>query len=77
MPHVLAEAGCIEYGPAVDLTTTLAIQEPVRDDVVIVVEKWESVEALYAHTRAPHMAEYRESVKDFVVSVGLQVLTPA
>jgi quinol monooxygenase YgiN len=77
MPHVLAEDGCIEYGPAVDVPTPLAIQEPVRDDVVVVIEKWDSVETLLAHTQAPHMAEYRTRVRDYVVSVGLQVLEPA
>ena len=77
MPHVLAEDGCIEYGPAVDVATTLAIQEPVRDDVVVVIEKWDSVETLNAHTRAAHMADYRTRVKDYVVGVTLQVLAPA
>src|SRR5262245_54692226 len=77
MPHVLAEAGCIEYGPAVDVATTLAIQEPGRDNTVVVVEKWDSVESLLAHTRAEHMADYRSRVADFVVGVTLQVLTPA
>jgi quinol monooxygenase YgiN len=77
MPHVLAEEGCIEYGPAVDVHTTLAIQEPVRDDVVVVVEKWDSVEALLAHTKAAHMADYRTRVKDYVVVVSLQILQPA
>lgn len=77
MPHVLAEDGCIEYGPAVDVPTPLAIQEAVRDDVVVVVEKWDSVDALVAHTRTPHMADYRTRVKDYVTSVALQVLRPA
>ena len=77
MPHVLAEPGCLEYGPAVDIATPLAIQEAVRDDVVVVIEKWDSVEALVAHTRTPHMADYRTRVKDFVVGVTLQVLAPA
>src|SRR4051812_48439599 len=71
---VRAEAGCLEYGPAVDVASGMAAQGPVRDDVVVVVEKWESVEALLAHSRAPHMAEYRGRVKDFVRSVRLDVL---
>ena len=43
----------------------------------IVIEKWESVEALYAHSAAPHMTEYRAKVKDFVVGVKLQVTEAA
>ncbi|MDB5306498.1 MAG: antibiotic biosynthesis monooxygenase [Gemmataceae bacterium] len=73
---VRAEAGCIEYGAAVDEPTSSPAQVLAGEDVVVVVEKWESVEALAAHTAAPHMAEYRPRVKDFVRGVRLQVLRP-
>jgi quinol monooxygenase YgiN len=75
-PLVRAEAGCIEYQAAIDIPTTLAVQEGPRDDAVIVVEKWESLEALYAHTQAPHMSEYRGKVKDYVQGVSLEVMEP-
>jgi quinol monooxygenase YgiN len=74
--HVRAEDGCLEYGAAVDEPTSLAAQEPVGDDVVVVVEKWESVAALEAHVTAPHMTDYRERVRDYVESVRLTVLRP-
>jgi quinol monooxygenase YgiN len=74
--HVRAEPGCIEYGAAVDVPTSLAVQEDAGENVVVVVEKWESVEALQAHTTAPHMADYRERVRDYVESVRLMVLRP-
>ena len=77
VPLVRAEAGCIEYGPTVDMPVTLAVPTPVRDNVVVVVEKWESLDALRAHTTAPHMQEYRVRVKDIVARVQLQVLQPA
>jgi len=54
----------------------IAAQQPVRDNVVVVVEQWESLEALNDHLVAPHMAEYRTSVKDLVVSTSLRVLEP-
>jgi quinol monooxygenase YgiN len=76
-PVVRQETGCLEYAPAVDLNTEIPAQAPVRDDVVTVVEKWEDTAALNAHLAAPHMAEYRESVKDIIVSVDLRVLEPA
>ena len=76
VPLVRAEAGCLEYGSAIDLPTDFAAQLPVRDNVVTVVEKWESLDALRAHTVAPHMAEYRTRVKDLVVAVKIQVLQP-
>ena len=77
VPQVHAEAGCIEYGPAIDLATPVAGQSPVRGDVVTVIEKWESVDALQAHLAAPHMAAYRAEVKGFVTGVEIQVLEPA
>jgi quinol monooxygenase YgiN len=72
-----AEAGCLEYGPTVDVASGLGVQGPVRDYVVTVVEKWENLQALHAHSSAPHMLDYRGRVKDLVVRVQLQVLQPA
>ncbi len=76
-PLVRAEAGCIEYGATIDVPTTLAVQDGPRADVITVIEKWASVEALYAHGAEPHMLEYRARVKDFVASLKLQVTEPA
>ena len=75
-PLVRQEAGCIEYQATVDEATPLAAQELAGDDAVVVVEKWETVAALQAHSRAPHMAEYREKVRDYVRGVALRVLRP-
>jgi len=77
VPKVRAERGCHEYFPATDVASGLPVQGPARDDIVVVVEKWESVAALEAHLIAPHMMEYRPKVKDFVKKVGLQILSPA
>lgn len=77
IPAVLEEYGCIEYGPAVDVETTIPAQGEVRPNVVMVIEKWASIEALEAHLIAPHMLAYREKVKDLVRGVTLNVLEPA
>src|SRR5437763_1907046 len=77
VPKVRAEAGCIEYFPAIDVATGMAVQGPQREDIVVVIEKWESIAALEAHLIAPHMMEYRPKVKDFVKKVGLQILSPS
>jgi quinol monooxygenase YgiN len=77
VPLVRAEVGCLEYGAAVDVPTGIPVQLPQRENVVTIVEKWESVEALKAHLQAPHMAAYRPRVKDLVVGTTLQVLQPA
>jgi quinol monooxygenase YgiN len=72
-PLVRAEDGCIEYQAATDVKTTLAVQDGPREDVITVVEKWASLDALYAHTKAAHMAEYRTRVSEFVTGVRLVV----
>ena len=77
VPDVRAEAGCIEYGGAVDVPSGLAVQLPLRPDVVTVVEKWTDLPALTAHLRAPHMTVYRERVQAFVVHTTIIVLEPA
>lgn len=77
VPDVRGEKGCIEYGPAVDLETGISVQEPCREDAVIVIEKWVDLEALKAHSVAPHMAAYRERVKDIMVGTSLQILRNA
>lgn len=76
VPLVRAEVGCIEYGAAVDVVTSLPVPVPLRADVVTVVEKWESLDHLHAHLGAPHMLEYRSRVKEYVTRVALQVLQP-
>ena len=77
LPNVLAEDGCLAYGPTVDLDTGFEVQIPLRNQMVTIVEQWESLDHLKAHLAAPHMATYREQVKDLVMGVSLQVLEPA
>ncbi len=77
VPNVLAEKGCLEYEPTIDLATEIKAQPAVRANVVTVVEKWESLDALKAHLVAPHMISYRETVKDLVKGISIHVLEPA
>jgi quinol monooxygenase YgiN len=74
---VRAEAGCLDYGPTIDVAAGLSVQSAAREDVVTVIERWESLDALRAHATAPHMQDYRVRVKEYVVRVQLQVLRPA
>lgn len=76
IPAVRAEAGCIEYGPAVDAEGAGRIQTPLGPDSFMVIEKWESLEALGAHARAPHMADYAAKTKDRLVGRVIHVLSP-
>jgi quinol monooxygenase YgiN len=76
IPAVKAEIGCIEYRPTVDVETGLPPQR-LDPDQVVIIEKWASLEDLRAHLGAPHMAAYREKVKDLVAGVSLKVLQDA
>ena len=77
VPNVLAENGSIEYGPMVDVPTNISVQPPERKNVVTVVEKWESIEALETHLIAPHMMEYKKAVQDIVKDMSILILEPA
>lgn len=77
VPLVRAEAGCLEYSPAIDLATDLTNQAPLRPDTVVVVEKWDSLDALKAHLVAPHMMQYRPKVRDLIERSTLQILESA
>lgn len=77
VPAVLAEKGCIEYGPAVDADPALSIQTKFGPDAFVVIEKWESLDALKAHAAAPHMAAYAAKVKDMIAARVIHVLSPA
>jgi quinol monooxygenase YgiN len=76
MPKVRAEAGCLQYEPAVDIDSGLAFQEAARIDVVTIVEAWESLEHLVAHLKTPHMLAYRDAVTQYVKKVSVQIMEP-
>ncbi len=76
VPSVMKEKGCIEYVPAVDIPAGLQPQL-LDENVVTIIEKWESLGALRDHLEAPHMLSYRERVVGIVEEVSLKVLTEA
>ncbi len=76
MPAVHAEAGCIEYGPAIDAEGMGGLQTKIGPDTFVVIEKWESIDALKAHAAAPHMAAYAAKTKELIASRVIHVLSP-
>ncbi len=76
MPAVHAEKGCIEYGPALDAEGVGGFQTKFGPDTFVVIEKWESLDALKAHAGAPHMAAYAAKTKDLIASRVIHVLQP-
>ena len=70
---VLEEKGCLGYVPTVDFPTGIPAQA-LDGNVITIIEKWESPEALDDHLAAPHMAIYRERVKSMVEEQSLKIL---
>ena len=75
VPNVLAEKGCLQYTPTVDLVSGIDHQIPPEEDTVVIIEQWETIEDLSNHLVAPHMLEYRKRVKDIIRSAGLRITT--
>ena len=48
-----AEQGCVSYGFSIDVGDATKI---------VISERWESMEALTAHVKSPHMAEFGKAV---------------
>ena len=71
VPLVLKEEGCIMYTPC------LEADEENQEKYLTIVEAWENREVHKAHLAAPHMAEFREAVKDLRKNSSVKVLTPA
>ena len=76
VPNVRDEKGCMEYVPTVDVPTGFPPQE-LDENVVTILEKWDSLEDLKAHLAAPHMLAYQKQVRDMVEQVSIKVLTEA
>lgn len=77
VPAVKSEQGCIEYGAAIDMPNGPGFQVQYGPDAFVVIEKWESMDALKAHSAAPHMAAYSVRTKDLVASRAIHILSPA
>ena len=71
VPTVRAENGCIEYSATIDVPDAEPAFGP---DVLIVIEKWESPEALKAHAASAHMAAFSARIKDACASVAVHRL---
>ena len=76
VPNVRAERGCIEYGAAIDADPALPVQTKYGADTFVVIEKWESMDALKAHGAAPHMKAYGARTRELIASRVIHVLSP-
>ena len=74
--EVRKENGCVEYGVAAAGPESRSPHPPLRENAVVILEKWADLGALKAHLAAPGMKAYREQTKDFVASRDLRILQP-
>jgi len=74
IPTVREEQGCIEYGVAVDVS---GADPAFGTDTYVVIEKWESLEALKAHSVAPHMKGFGQAAGPLIDKRAVHVLEPA
>jgi quinol monooxygenase YgiN len=72
-PLVLAEKGCVEYTYLKEIQTPFKIQEPVQENRLTLIERWESMEALETHSKSPHMAQYGKIMHPMRVSTSARV----
>jgi len=77
IPKVLAEEGCLEYGPVIDAEGFGAFQAKMGPDVFVFIESWASADALKAHGVAPHMVDYGKATKDLVADRKIHIFQPA
>lgn len=77
VPAVLREDGCIAYAPCVSVDSGIPAQGAVNENLITVVEAWESIDHLLAHLQAPHMKAYVEKTKEMKVKTTLQIVEPA
>ncbi len=62
---VRKEKGCIEYQSTIDVDPGSRFQIKYRPEAVIVLEKWESLEALNNHGMASHISDFRHAAEEF------------
>lgn len=75
-PTVRAEVGCLEYMGVVDAEGLGSFPTKYGPDVFVVIETWDSLDALKAHGAAPHMIAFGERTKALVAGRAIHVLSP-
>jgi quinol monooxygenase YgiN len=77
VPAVLAEDGCIAYDAVIDVPDYGPAQTPFGPDTFVVIEQWQTPDALRAHSGSPHMAAYAAKVKEMLADRRVHVLETA
>jgi quinol monooxygenase YgiN len=70
---VLKEKGCLSYDYVREIPSPLPIQESIDPNRITLLERWDSLEALKAHSEAPHMRDFGDRMKDLRSSAVARV----
>ena len=71
-----AEKGCIDYFPAMDIKTDFPPQV-YDENVVTIIERWESMDALNDHLAGMDMQQQQEKEKDIVEEIIIKIVQEA
>jgi quinol monooxygenase YgiN len=74
VPAVLAEDGCLEYAPVVDLDSSSL---KFGEDCIIVIEKWRDQAALDAHGKGAAIGSFVADTKDVLAKLDVHLLQNA
>ncbi len=72
--YVRTEEGCLDYNLFVDAVDSRFNNEK-REGVVVISERWESIDALIKHSKSQLMQNFREKVGKLRVSSSYELLT--
>lgn len=75
VPQVHAEKGCVEYQPVTDAENASDSQAKVGPDTLVVIEKWETMDDLKAHSASAHMAEFGKEAGELIAGRTIHVLS--
>ncbi|MGR3508552.1 MAG: putative quinol monooxygenase [Sulfitobacter sp.] len=77
VPTVKAEKGCIAYEATTDTQNAGPMQTEFGPDTFVVIEQWESMQALGAHAVSSHMKDYSAQTKGMVADSKIHILSQA
>jgi quinol monooxygenase YgiN len=66
--------GCVQYTPVIDIDGGPETLTRIGPDAFMVIEQWESTEAVEAHAASGHMAAYAERAKELLLSRAVYAL---
>ena len=77
VPTVHREPGCLSYQPFVDAGDLGDRHAKLGPNSFVVLESWESVDALRTHGAAPHMQDFLAEAQPMLASLTINILSPA